>query len=161
MLSKNVQVVLYAGDADYICNWLGVERVAETIDAKNWGQAGYTDLLTSDGIVHGQVKQAGRFSFTRFYEAGHEVPFYQPLASLEFFGRAIELRDLASGFREVDDGYVTSGPERSTYSEGNATVQFEVTPANATYNVSTNKPGPPWTRAALRRRRVNGRKYKK
>jgi len=35
------------------------------------------------------VKQSGHFAFVRIYESGHEVPFYQPLASLEMFERAI------------------------------------------------------------------------
>jgi carboxypeptidase C (cathepsin A) len=52
----------------------------------------YTNLSTSDNVVHGQVNQAGNFSIVRIYESGHEVPFYQPLASLEIFGRAINER---------------------------------------------------------------------
>ena len=47
------------------CNWLGVEAVAMKVGARNFQKAGYTDIKTSDGIVHGQVKQAGKFSFAR------------------------------------------------------------------------------------------------
>ncbi|KAI1828291.1 Alpha/Beta hydrolase protein [Xylaria intraflava] len=137
-------VALYAGDADYNCNWLGSEVVATTVGAPGYESAGYTDLKTSDGLVHGQVKQAGKFSFTRFYDAGHEVPFYQPLASLEYFERAIRGLDLATGSKRADASYRSEGTPRSTYREGNSTIQFSVTPSNLTYDVDTHKPGKPW-----------------
>jgi hypothetical protein len=52
------------------CNWLGGQVVAQEIGASGFDLAGYTNLTTSDGIVHGQVKQAGSFSFVRIYESG-------------------------------------------------------------------------------------------
>ncbi|ORY59274.1 serine carboxypeptidase [Pseudomassariella vexata] len=145
LLSHNATVAIYAGDADFNCNWLGGEAVAEEILAAGFESAGYTDLLTSDGLVHGQVKQAGRFSFTRIYESGHMVPFYKPLAALELFGRAIRGLDLETGKEEVmGDGYLTKGSERSTYREGNATMQWKVVPENATYDADKNRPGEAW-----------------
>ncbi|KAI1496888.1 Alpha/Beta hydrolase protein [Biscogniauxia marginata] len=149
LLARNVTLALYAGDADYNCNWLGNEVVADSVGAPGFDDAGYVDVVTSDGVVHGQVKQSGKFSFTRIYESGHEVPFYQPLASLEYFERAIKGLDIETGEKPVvgaaeGDLYLTSGPKRSTYREGNATVQWEVLPANSTYDTVTNLPGPPW-----------------
>jgi carboxypeptidase C (cathepsin A) len=76
LIEQGINIVLYHGDADYICNWLGGERVAYEIDAPGFAQAGYENISTSDAAVHSQVKQAGSFSFVRVYEAGHEVPFY-------------------------------------------------------------------------------------
>jgi carboxypeptidase D len=153
LVEDGVTVALYAGDADYICNWIGVEAVAEEVAVDRWDKAGYVNLSTSDGIVHGQVKQSGRFSFTRVYEAGHEVPFYQPLAALEMFDRAINGLDIATGTVRMGakSCYHTKGTPKSTYQEGNATVQFEVTPANATYNTTTNRPGIPWRAKSHRR----------
>lgn len=152
LLDAGVTVALYAGDADYICNWLGVEAVAAQVNPPRWDKAGYVNLTTSDGIVHAQVKQAGKFSFTRVFEAGHEVPFYQPLAALTMFDRAINGYDLATGRHVVPDNgcFVTKGTERSLYREGNATVQFEVTPANLTYDPALNGPGAPWKTKARR-----------
>lgn len=151
LLSQNVTVALYAGDADYNCNWLGNEVVADAVAADGFSEAGYADLQTSDGVAHGQVKQAGKFSFTRIYESGHEVPFYQPLASLEYFARAIRGSDIETGESAVASGYRTSGPAKSTYREGNGTVQWEVLPANVTYNVETNEPGLPWQQTLAKR----------
>ncbi|KAI0444980.1 Alpha/Beta hydrolase protein [Xylaria telfairii] len=154
LVRRGITVALYAGDADYNCNWLGSEVIADTVGTSQagYGAAGYRDVATSDGVVHGQVRQAGKFSFTRFYESGHEVPFYQPLASLEFFARAIQGKDIETGTRVVGKSYRTQGPRKSTYREGNGTVQFDVTPANLTYDVLTNKPGAPWPQQVLAKR---------
>ena len=145
LVHSGVTVAMYAGDADYNCNWLGNEVSATSVRAPGFSSAGYTDIRTSDGICHGQVKQSGKFSFTRFYEAGHEVPFYQPLASLEFFTRAIKGLDIETGKHRVGPSYRTEGSVKSTFREGNGTVQFSVTPANLTYDPLTNGPGKPWT----------------
>jgi len=147
LLAAGVQVMLYYGDADYNCNWLGGQGVADEIAAPGYDTAGFVNITTSDNVVHGQVKQSGLFSFVRVYESGHEVPFYQPLASLEIFERALKQVDIATGERAVDAGYKTDGTPTSTYRGGNATIQFEVTPENATYNTVLNAPDPEstWT----------------
>ena len=113
------------------------------VNQPHFDKAGYINITTSDGVVHGQVKQSGAFSFVRIYESGHEVPFYQPLVSLEIFERAIAGRDIATGHVDVHNGYITLGPAESTYREGNSTVQFSVVNATAIYNVTTGKPNPP------------------
>ena len=128
--------------------------------------SGYTNVSTSDGIVHGQVKQSGAFSFVRIYESGHvstmnvqayasrtgsanikigfkEVPFYQPEISVVIFERAIAGLDIATGLINVTSSYRTVGPPTSDYREGNATIQFEVLSNNSTYNTTSNKPNPP------------------
>lgn len=128
--------------SDYVCNWLGGEVVADMINATGFCDAGYVNITTSDNVVHGQVKQSGLFSFLRIYESGHEVPFYQPLAALEIFERALKQVDIATGEVEIDDDYRTKGTPTSTYREGNGTVQFEITPKNATYNTALNAPDP-------------------
>lgn len=142
LLEQGVSVTLYAGDADYNCNWLGGQAVSQEVAALGFSSAGYVDVSTSDGIVHGQVKQSGDFAFVRVYESGHEVPFYQPVIALEMFTRVINGKDIATGKTKVTSSYLTKGSAMSTYREGNATVQLEVLPANATYNTTLNGPNP-------------------
>ncbi|KAI1101998.1 carboxypeptidase S1 [Jackrogersella minutella] len=149
LLSKGITVAIYAGDADYNCNWLGGEAVTELVNAPGFSEAGYANLVTSDNVTHGQVKQAGKFSFTRIYESGHEVPFYQPLAALEYFERAIKGHDIQTGKGPVNGDYLTHGTPKSTYRQGNSTVQWEVLPANATYDTTTNAPGGTWGEQAV------------
>ena len=147
LVRQNVTVMMYTGDADYNCNWLGGEVVSNEIGAPGFSSAGYVNISTDDGIVHGQVKQSGGFSFVRIYESGHEVPFYQPVAALAIFERAIGGDDIATGTEKAMAAYKTVGPARSTYREGNATIQFSVLPSSATYNTTTDAPNPPMVMA--------------
>ena len=143
LVKQGVTVALYAGDADYNCNYLGNEIVAEEVRAPGYHNAGYSRLRTSNGKIHGAVKQAGRFSFTRVYDSGHEVPFYKGRTSLEMFERAISGRDIATGKEMARDDYVTDGKATSTYREGAKTVQLNVVDEDASYNPDENVPGPP------------------
>lgn len=140
LLANNVSVTMYFGDADYNCNWLGGQVVADHVNASGYSDAGFVNISTSDAVVHGQVRQAGNFAFVRIYESGHLVPFFQPLVALEMLDRVIRGRDIATGNTLVSNGYATKGPKTSDFQEGNATVQFTVTPEDAIYNTTTNLP---------------------
>ncbi|CAK49172.1 hypothetical protein CBS115989_2298 [Aspergillus niger] len=142
LLKQGVTVVMYAGDADYNCNWLGGEAVSLQVKAANFSSAGYTNIVTSDGVTHGQVRQAGQFAFVRVYESGHEVPFYQPLLALEMFERVIGGKDVATGKIPISSSLQTVGTPKSYYREGNSTIQWEVLDSLATYNTTTNAPNP-------------------
>lgn len=76
LLELDIQIVLLYGDADYICNWAGGEALslaAEWSGAEEFRDAGYTNLMV-DGETYGEVRQYGKLSFTRFWNAGHEIP---------------------------------------------------------------------------------------
>ncbi|KAJ5450280.1 uncharacterized protein N7458_006729 [Penicillium daleae] len=162
LLEAGVQVVMYFGDADYNCNWLGGQVVAGEINAPGYRNAGFVNITTSDGIVHGQVRQSDLYSFVRIYESGHEVPFYQPLAALELFERALGRKDIATGKHAVTShgGYKTHGPPTSDYREGNSTVVMEVLPSDATYNTTLNGPNPT-SSTKVRRENLQGRSQSK
>ena len=78
--------------------------------------AGYTPFMV-DGIQYGETREAGNFSFTRIYEAGHEIPFYQPQAALAFFNRSIYDFNIADGTVKITDDYETSGSADTTHTE--------------------------------------------
>ena len=143
LLDQGIYVMMYAGDADFNCNWLGGQAVANLINPSGFSAAGYANISSSNGVIHGQVKQSGTFGFARIYNSGHEVPFYQPLVSLELFERTIRGLDVETGKRRVTSGYRTKGTRESLYREGNSTVQFKKVDENATYNTTTNVPNPP------------------
>ncbi|KAL8243901.1 hypothetical protein R6Q59_010159 [Mikania micrantha] len=88
-----IPVLVYAGDADYICNWLGNKAWT---DALEWsGSDGYSKAKMEDlyltpsgkGDTIGAVKSSGNLTFMRIHAAGHMVPYNQPEASLAFFNR--------------------------------------------------------------------------
>jgi carboxypeptidase D len=115
VLDSGIKVALVYGDRDYACDWIGGEDVSLAIqhaEADKFRAAGYAPLRTNSSYVGGQVRQHGNFSFTRVYEAGHEVPAYQPQTAYEIFHRALFNRDLATGKIDTarNGSYSTKGP---------------------------------------------------
>ncbi|KAI4861370.1 carboxypeptidase S1-like protein B [Hypoxylon rubiginosum] len=114
LLENNIKVHMMYGDRDFACNWIGGEAVSLAIDytgTEKFHAAGYTDILINDTYVGGQVRQYGNFSFSRVYEAGHEVPAYQPETAYQMFHRALFNKDIATGTVNLIDNpeYVTEG----------------------------------------------------
>ena len=80
----------------------------------NFHAAGYAPVVTNDTYIGGQVRQYGNLSFTRVYEAGHEVPAYQPETAYRIFQRALFNFDIATGSISTagNPTYSTEGPEK-------------------------------------------------
>ncbi len=89
-----IPVLIYAGDADFICNWLGNRAWT---DALKWpGQGAYssaqTKNLTSSAVsggAYGTIKSASGLSFARIFGAGHLVPMDKPAPILDLVDRWI------------------------------------------------------------------------
>ncbi|KAF1914780.1 Alpha/Beta hydrolase protein [Ampelomyces quisqualis] len=90
-LLKEIPVLVYAGDADYICNWLGNKAWTEALEwpgQKQYKNAKMEDFkIDGDGKKVGEVKSHGNFTFMKIHAGGHMVPFDQPEASLEMVNR--------------------------------------------------------------------------
>ncbi|KAL4883624.1 Alpha/Beta hydrolase protein [Aspergillus karnatakaensis] len=117
ILTYPVRVSLIYGDADYICNWFGGEAISLALKyphTKQFHEAGYTPLLV-DGTQYGETREFGNFSFSRVYEAGHEVPYYQPEAALQLFNRTLFGWDIAEGDVKIWDGFRTNGTATATH----------------------------------------------
>ncbi|KAF2442662.1 hypothetical protein P171DRAFT_415748 [Karstenula rhodostoma CBS 690.94] len=88
---EQIPVLIYAGDADYICNWLGNKAWTEALEwpgQKDYTKAEFKDLkLGGDGKKIGQVKSSGNFTFMRLHAGGHMVPYDQPAASADMLTR--------------------------------------------------------------------------
>lgn len=81
VIQSGIRVVVWAGDADWICNWVGNYYAAQAVTFA--GQAAFRAKgLTNynvKGVSGGQFKTQDNFSFLRVYGAGHEVPYYRKL----------------------------------------------------------------------------------
>lgn len=89
LLKDGVKLLIYAGEYDLICNWLGNSR---WVDKMVWsGQRGYLSAPYSEfvveGVKAGLQKSYGPLTFLKVYDAGHLVPMDQPKASLEMLRR--------------------------------------------------------------------------
>lgn len=87
LLDRDIPVLLYAGDKDYICNWLGNRAWSDQLEWKHKDDYQFLPLRewksAETGEEMGQVKNFGPLTFLRIYDAGHMVPYNQPQASLE------------------------------------------------------------------------------
>ncbi|KAK7919892.1 hypothetical protein PG985_007914 [Apiospora marii] len=129
LLDAGVKVHLVYGDRDYACNWVGGERASLAVPYARAGEfaaAGYEAFLAppvpdsvpdkgkddtdEEGVVAGMTRQVGNYSFTRVFQAGHEVPSYQPAAAYAAFTRAMFDRDIPTGLRRVTGDLATVGP---------------------------------------------------
>ncbi|XAR72139.1 Carboxypeptidase C [Bertholletia excelsa] len=89
LLEDGIKLLIYAGEYDLICNWLGNSR---WVHAMEW--SGQKEFESSpeipfevDGSEAGIFKSYGPLSFLKVHDAGHMVPMDQPKASLEMLKR--------------------------------------------------------------------------
>ncbi|KNC84790.1 hypothetical protein SARC_02998 [Sphaeroforma arctica JP610] len=83
LLEDDLDVLIYAGEADYICNWMGNR---EWTLALPWsGHDGFNAAEVKDwkvnGKVSGTVRKYRNFMFKTIADAGHMVPLDQPEAA--------------------------------------------------------------------------------
>ena len=79
ILEDGIRVLIYAGDADYICNWMG--NKAWTVElpwsgGKEFADAEDTKWVSKiTGEKAGELRKTddGRFAFLRVFGAGHMV----------------------------------------------------------------------------------------
>ncbi|KDQ60279.1 hypothetical protein JAAARDRAFT_205260 [Jaapia argillacea MUCL 33604] len=98
LANSGLKMLIWAGDADINCNWLGGHA---SVLAMDWyGSAilhntPFTNM-TIDGKAVAAIQNVDNFSFARVYESGHEVPAFQPQAALEIFTQVIAGEQLHS-----------------------------------------------------------------
>lgn len=93
-LDEQIPVLLYAGDLDYICNYLGVKAVALDLDwnYKAEFNAAEDQKWNEDGIV----RSSNGLTFLQVFQAGHMVPTDQPQASLDMITQFLNGEDFVT-----------------------------------------------------------------
>ncbi|KAJ7875369.1 Alpha/Beta hydrolase protein [Mycena olivaceomarginata] len=100
LVDDGVRLLIYAGNADMMCNYMGNERWLEVLDSSfqdeyvtaqtiPWVTAGSGKLAGTVRSAGGKGFTAGNVTFVTVFEAGHMVPFDQPEAALDLFSRWI------------------------------------------------------------------------
>ncbi|ESW04316.1 hypothetical protein PHAVU_011G085000 [Phaseolus vulgaris] len=85
LLEDGIKVLVYAGEKDLICNWIGNLM---WVHAMNWpGQKAFaaspTVKFVVDGAEAGSLNSFGPLSFLKVHDAGHLVPMDQPKVALQ------------------------------------------------------------------------------
>eukprot|EP00212_Chloropicon_laureae_P004984 CAMPEP_0197500330 /NCGR_PEP_ID=MMETSP1311-20131121/61465_1 /TAXON_ID=464262 /ORGANISM="Genus nov. species nov., Strain RCC856" /LENGTH=514 /DNA_ID=CAMNT_0043046083 /DNA_START=148 /DNA_END=1692 /DNA_ORIENTATION=+ len=87
LLEGGVKVLIYAGDMDFICNWIGNKAWTLALD---WsGKAAFNAAkvreisLPGEPEPVGEARLAENFSFFRIFGAGHLAPMDKPKVTLE------------------------------------------------------------------------------
>ncbi|KAL4505177.1 hypothetical protein ABPG72_016244 [Tetrahymena utriculariae] len=91
VLESGVKVLVYSGDQDFQCNYLG--GIAWT-NAMEWTQQeafqqAEFQSYNVNGQKAGEIKGAGNFQFLKVYQAGHMVPMDQPIVALHMLNSFI------------------------------------------------------------------------
>ena len=79
VVRAGVKVLIWTGDADYVCNWIGTKRVAEACD---WpARAAFADKEMSAYTVNGEekanFKTTENLTYMTVYGAGHQMSWYR------------------------------------------------------------------------------------
>ena len=93
LLEKNVPVLIYAGDKDLVCDWLGnlawVNKLPYS-DHKRFNATKFEPWITREGHKAGEVKNYKHFTYLRVFDSGHMVPLDQPQNALDMVNRWIQ-----------------------------------------------------------------------
>ncbi|KAJ2802840.1 hypothetical protein H4R21_002263 [Coemansia helicoidea] len=85
LLDGGIRTLIYAGDADWICNWYGVKAAMQELEwcGKTSFNAAPDTKWSVGSNAAGELRTANNLSFLRVFEAGHMVPMDQPKAALQ------------------------------------------------------------------------------
>ncbi|XP_068645875.1 serine carboxypeptidase-like [Aristolochia californica] len=89
LVEDGIKMLVYAGEYDLICNWLGNSRWVHSMEWSGQQQFGSAPTVSFkvDGAEAGLLKSFGPVSFLKVHDAGHMVPMDQPKAALAMLKR--------------------------------------------------------------------------
>jgi len=81
VVKSGVNTLIWAGDADMVCDWMGNLAVAEAVEYPDIHVFKYMEVknYTVNGVVSGTYKTEGRLNWLRVFESGHSVSYYRKL----------------------------------------------------------------------------------
>mmetsp|Transcript_11947 Transcript_11947/g.14925 ORF Transcript_11947/g.14925 Transcript_11947/m.14925 type:complete len:237 (+) Transcript_11947:2-712(+) len=98
VLEAGVSVLIYAGDLDFLCNYIGNEAWTRELAWESGDKFRNATLRewvgeSSDGSGRGLVRSAKGLTFLQVYDAGHMVPMDQPVVALDMIKTFLEGRE--------------------------------------------------------------------
>jgi len=89
--NTDIEVLVYSGDKDWICNWRGGEAwtaATKWSGKEDFNTAEYETWMVDEEKA-GEMRQHGNLHFLRVYDAGHMVPMDQPEHALAMLTRFV------------------------------------------------------------------------
>lgn len=91
LLHDGIEVLVYAGEMDYLCNWCG--NKAWTTGLEWNGKEAFNQAADDDykfnGRTAGRMRSAQGLHFMQVYDAGHLVPMDKPEVALDMLNKFI------------------------------------------------------------------------
>ncbi|KDQ49579.1 hypothetical protein JAAARDRAFT_200740 [Jaapia argillacea MUCL 33604] len=89
LLERGVKALVYVGEYDWICNWVGNEKWTLALEWSGKEEFGGEELRewSVGGKVAGRTRAAKGLTFATISGAGHMVPYDKPKESLELVNR--------------------------------------------------------------------------
>lgn len=103
-LLEELQVLLFSGDNDLICNHIGTETLIKNLIAP-LAMHHRTQTIRVGKELVGDFETFNNLTYARFYNASHMVPFDTPRGSLEILNKFLDsilVNDQLGGWREVN-----------------------------------------------------------
>ncbi|KAI0756369.1 Alpha/Beta hydrolase protein [Daedaleopsis nitida] len=96
LLERGLRVLIAVGTTDWVCNWVGNERM--TLELEWTSQEAFRKEPLREWFVDGQVagktRTAGNLTYATILDAGHFVPYDQPVRAFELANRWLAGEDL-------------------------------------------------------------------
>lgn len=86
LVAAGKKVLIYNGDKDYICNWVGGEKWVKEME---WEHKEEFNALEYKDIGYAHSLKLQNFEFLRILDAGHMVPMDQPEGALKMLDRLV------------------------------------------------------------------------
>jgi len=93
-LLQDYRVLVYSGELDFICNWMGGYYWASELNwpgKQQFNQTAFADWYVQKSVA-GQFKTVDNFTFLKVAKAGHMVPMDQPANALDMLKRFLQNR---------------------------------------------------------------------
>lgn len=94
LLHSGVRVLIYVGTYDWICNFVGNERVFGSLEWKGLPDFRYQQENNKQVWSGGLWWESGLLRYARVNGAGHMVPWDKPVEALQMFKAWLEKKDL-------------------------------------------------------------------
>ena len=97
MVQSGIRVLIWAGDADAVCDWFGGFASVNAIEYSGSSEFRNkaVENYTVAGVAKGTYKSVDNLSWLRVFASGHEIPAFQPEVALQAFKQTLQKKPIS------------------------------------------------------------------